>query len=204
MMPASLETYVSKSFMAVALWIALGSTIFVSPAHAQTSPHPVSFDGGTGFYSAVAGGAFNQRAGPSVFVQLTGKVLNGSSRSLLAAANFSVFANLPNEDCVVPRDSNGEFTVGCLKDFPEGRLISALVGVEQRLGNNLSLRLFAGPTLFRPFHDHGKYGTLTRVDIAVPASSRGAFVVWAQGGFLPIQNSTRGRVMMAGLGLRVK
>ncbi|MEO7361813.1 MAG: hypothetical protein ABI120_15890, partial [Gemmatimonadaceae bacterium] len=115
------------------------------------------------------------------------------------------FSALDNtDDCTVPVGNPGG---GCLADFPGATGVSALVGIEHRFGDEISVRLLAGPSLFAGYKAKfgvEKAGALSRLDFTVPAHARLAFVVWAQLGIVRLEKGPSGKPLFFGLGLRVQ
>lgn len=196
-------------FVVACSMIALGCAAWTNALPAQQQqqqpPRRSSVDLGTGFFRGVGGGARHNRNGLGAEVQVTTRARTSGPTSVLLAVNVSAFV-VPDmtDDCVIPRDANGEYTGACLPNFPDGAGMSVLAGIEQQLGGEVSLRFLAGPSLFTTNTSSGRMGVQTRADLAVPANKHAAFLLWGQHGFMPLKGQPRARVPMVGAGIRLQ
>lgn len=173
--------------------------------NAQQRPSPVSFDVGTGIFSARGNSEYVDRSGFSIAGQLTGRVLSGTSRSLLAAFNVSGYSNLDTtDDCVVPVNQDGSSGQFCTPSYPSATVFALMVGVEQRLQNIVAFRVLAGPARFRTTEYDKGTGSLVRADVSLPARSHVSFLVWGQYAFNPRYQLPNERVLMTGIGMRLQ
>jgi hypothetical protein len=191
-----------KLFATVATLCAL--PVHVVPAQkVATGP---SVDLGTGLSNGYGGGERDNRLGIALVSNVLFPLKSTTTTAFLIGVNVSTSILPASGDECVLRVVNGVTTGECLRDFPSVFSVAAKVGVRHRF-KNIVLGLYTAPTSNTSFKgEEGKVrpSLLTRVDPAVPASSRVAFVVWSQGILLPIKDSSSSRVMMGGLGMRLK
>lgn len=193
-------------FVVACSMIALACAGWANALPAQESQsRRFSVDLGTGFFTGKGAGVRAERNGFTGTLQVAREVLTRRSTSVLVAFNVSPFAIIDlGDSCTVLIPPNGEPSGGCLPNFPSGAATGVLLGVEQRWGGKVALRLLAGPALFNATHSSGRAGVQTRADLAVPANKHAAFVVWGQNGFMTLKGQPRARVPMFGAGIRLQ
>jgi hypothetical protein len=125
----------------------------------------------------------------------------GSAGTLLAAATYGL--HLDNgKDATCPVDP---VTMACVPDYPEFSGPSFLAGWQTPRPERGSLRLLAGPGLYRANNrDIGNtLGWLARLDIASPTLMGISLVGSARATVVPNAEGTRYRQTAFGLGLRI-
>lgn len=187
------------------VWAVLIIVAVTMPAAAQDTPRRFRFDIGTGVLTGRGAGVQQQRSGFSAAAQLSVNAWSNEKYSLLAGVNLSTFSYLGNtDDCRVPISNP---TGGCLAQFPGATAVAAVIGVERRLGANMSFRLVAGPSTYTGYKKKfgvGASGGMSRLDFTVPIRAPVAFVAWGQAGVMPVENKPNGVPFLYGIGLRVQ
>ena len=187
------------------LFAVLLSAAVVHPVNAQQSSNPIRFDIGTGVLIGRGAGELHGRTGAAAAAQLSGNVWTHGPRSLVLALNLSTFAVLNNKDSCYTSVSNP--SVGCLQDFPGATVAGLLGGVEHRFGDDVSVRLLAGPSWYTGYKKGtgvGKSSVLSRFDFTAPIRSHFAFVVWGEAGLMPLENKPKTAPLLSGIGLRLQ
>ncbi len=125
---------------------------------------------------------------------------------MLLGFNAAAFLKLSNGDrgiCIPPEPGTTP-AYKCYAEYPDSRVFNLQAGLEHQVGTGIALRFLAGPALYKASDVHAKWGVQGRADVAFHSRSHVAFVLWTQGGLMPLDNSPVGIPLLFGLGIRAQ
>lgn len=163
----------------------------------------LSFDATAGV-GTLSGGDFLWRASKVADATLAVRVREMTRGALLVAVSGSVHAPWGDMTCPI-------FDGPCPDEHPVFASIGTMVGLDRATSGPLSLRVLAGPALYRvAATEYGDddvtttFGAQLRGDLALRTSSRVAIVLSARGAYLPDLEGDAVGLGALGLGLRLR
>jgi len=197
-----MKTRFVRMLFVAAMFVAVKPQALDAQTASTRFPTRWSIEASVGKSGGAGGNPRAQHANGGVAdVGVTLGLREGSAGTMLAAATYGL--HLDNgQDLSCPLDP---VTMGCIPDYPEFSGPSLLAGWQSPRPERGSLRLLAGPGLYRANNrDIGNtLGWLARVDIASPSLMRVSLVGSARATLVPNAEGTRYRQTALGLGLRI-
>jgi len=142
-----------------------------------------------------------------------GQVFNGNGGFALVAMSSLRIRTLPRGAVIVGAGVGAQSVFGdalclfpagstsCAPDYPDFSWLMAHVGVERTWG--ATVRVLAGPAVFRSEKTRTVAGLQGRADVATPALAHLALLLSARGAILPRFQGRRHEMLAFGIGIRV-